>query len=145
MKASVRACGAGVIAVLVCLAATVARAETARSRIEQLAREEQEGVAGLIRFLHRRHATPPVLGSFPSSFTTTNFVSLEHLLPVLEKDLTLRIAQVESWIPQVPDAEARALLQANLEMKHRHLDAVQEMARHEAHLAALAELMGKKG
>jgi hypothetical protein len=65
---------------------TPARAEQERRRIAELAKEEQAAVGRLIRFLHRHHVTPPLLGAFPSSFTTINFVSLEHLLPALQKE-----------------------------------------------------------
>jgi hypothetical protein len=104
-----------------------ARAGKTRDRVEALAHEERDAVGRLIRFLQRHHDTPPVLGSFPTNFTTVNFVSLDHLLPALQKDQEHGIVALGRDIAALPAGEVRTLLSDYLEMKQRHLQALQEV------------------
>ncbi len=71
------------------------QAEPAVQRLVALAREQNAAVGRLVRFLQRHHATPPLLGSFPSEFTAINFVALVHLMPPLQKDEQQGIAELE--------------------------------------------------
>jgi hypothetical protein len=100
-------------------------AEATQRRVAELAREEQEAIGRLIRFLQRHHATPPVLGAFPSSFTTINFISLEHLLPALVKDQQRAVAELQHELGTLPDGEVRHLLWEYLEMKRKHLQVLE--------------------
>ena len=100
-------------------------AEPARDKIAELAREEQEGVGRLIHFLQRHHQTPPLLGAFPSRFTTSNFVSLEHLLPELVRDEQHAAQELERELATLPEGEVRHLLWDYLTMKRRHLQVLQ--------------------
>jgi hypothetical protein len=106
---------------------TPAAAEPARHRLAELAREEQQAVGRLMRFLQRHHVTLPLLGAFPSNFTTINFVSLDHLLPVLVKDERHKIAELERRLASLPESELRRLLWEYLEMKRRHLHVLEEI------------------
>jgi hypothetical protein len=109
-----------------------AKGEPAWHRIETLAREQQEAVGRLIRYLHRHHVTPPLFGAFPSGFTTINFVALEHLLPALQKDQQLSIAALEKALAGLPESAERHLLWDHLQMKRRHLQTLQEIGQAEA-------------
>jgi hypothetical protein len=107
---------------------TPARSEHAHAQVAELAREEQEAIGRLIRFLHRQHVSPPVLGSFPSHFTTINFVALDFLLPALLKEQKFAVADLERVLAALPESETRHLLRGYLEMKRRHLHAFEEMS-----------------
>ena len=111
---------------------TPAPAEGARRRLTALARENQEAVGQLMRFLHRAHVTPPLLGTYPTNFTTINFVSLAHVLPALRKDQERGIAQLERGIAALPESDGRHLLWQYLEMKRRHLRELEAIARDDA-------------
>jgi hypothetical protein len=100
---------------------TPAQAEHRRARIHELAQGEQEAVGRLIRFLHRQHVTPPFLSAFPSNFTTSNFVSLDHVLPALNREQERGIAQLERDVAALPDGEGRQVLLGYLEEKRRRL------------------------
>jgi len=101
--------------------------EHALAQVNTLGREEQEAVARLVRFLHRQHVSPPILGSFPSQFTNINFVSLDHLLPGLLREQQAAVAELEHGLASLPDGEARHVLWEYLEMKRRHLQTLSEM------------------
>jgi hypothetical protein len=107
---------------------TPARSEQAHVRIADMAREEQEAIARLIRFLHHHHVSPPVLGSFPSHFTTINFVALDFLLPALLKEQKFAALDLERALAGLPESETRHLLWGYLEMKRQHLHAFEEMS-----------------
>lgn len=107
---------------------TPARSEQAHVRIAELAREEQEAIGRLIRFLQRHHVSPPVLGAFPSHFTTINFVALDFLLPALLKEQKFAVTDLEHSLAALPESETRHLLWGYLEMKRRHLNAFEEMS-----------------
>lgn len=105
-----------------------ARAEQARYRFEALGREQQAAVGRLVRFLQRHHATPPVLGAFPSVFTTINFVALDHLMAPLQEEEQSAIADLERQLASLPEGDARTLLADYLDMKRRHLQELKAIA-----------------
>jgi hypothetical protein len=87
----------------------------------EMAKEEQDGAAALVRLLLKNRLRPPYLGAYPMSFTTINYMSLEFLLPYLIDFETRRIAELEKDLAAPFDDETRQLLQSLLEMKRRHL------------------------
>ena len=108
------------------------QAEPAVHRLESLAKEQSAAVGRLIRFLQRHHATPPLLGSFPSEFTSANFVALIHLLPALLKEEQEGIAELERSLAVLPHGEVRDLLADYLQTKRRTLDTLNEICRLDA-------------
>src|SRR3954447_19812783 len=54
-----------------------------REQVRKYAGEERDRLDTIARYLLRHHALPAKPGSFPMSFTTLNFVALEHLVPYL--------------------------------------------------------------
>lgn len=97
-------------------------------KVRQLAREERDAVGSLVRFLSRRRHTVPYLGAFPMAFTTMNFVSLDFVLPRLAEDGRRAVADLERDRAALTDAEARAEVDRFLEMKRRHLKALEALA-----------------
>ena len=51
--------------------------------VKAAAREERDEVVRLTRLLQKRHEPLAKTGSYPSHFTTMNFVTLEYLRPKL--------------------------------------------------------------
>src|SRR5439155_21841974 len=91
------------------------------ARLDKLAAEERDAVARLLLFLQRHHAMPAYLGSFPLSFTTVNFVTLEYLRPLLAQHARQEVAHLEEDLRQAIDPAARELRKDLLALKKRHL------------------------
>src|SRR5947209_16586882 len=98
------------------------------ARVQQFVKEERDSVARLVRFLQRRRVTPPYFGAFPMSFTTLNFITLDHLLPLLVRAERKAIAELEHDLAFLTDPEARQLIQDMVEMKRRHEKTLEELA-----------------
>ncbi len=98
------------------------------ARLDQLITEERQGAAALGRLLLRRRHQAPYVGQYPMSFTTINFVSLGHLLPLLIQHQRAAIRQLEQDVAQVTDPEARTQVDALLAMKQRHLTELEKMS-----------------
>ena len=94
-------------------------------RVRELAREERDALAVLTKFLARRRHTVPYLGAFPMAFTTMNFVSLDYLIPRLVEDGRRSVAALERDRAAVTDADARAELDRLIDLKRRHLKALE--------------------
>jgi hypothetical protein len=107
---------------------TKAADEPALAQLRQLAQEERDGVAALSRFLTRRRHTAPYLGPYPMSFTTINFVSLDYLRPRLAEDGRKALAALERDRAALADAEAKAEVDKLIELKRRHLMALEAPA-----------------
>jgi hypothetical protein len=86
-----------------------------------MAKEEQEGAAAIVKWLLKNRARPPYLGAYPMSFTTINYMSLDFLLPYLIDFEKRRCAELEQDLAFISDDEAKHLLHTLLEMKQRHL------------------------
>jgi hypothetical protein len=107
---------------------TTARDSRAADALRKLIAEEAGAVAGLGRFLFRRHMPVVSLGSYPSSFTTMNFVALEYLLPRLIDYERRSIADLERDLVGVRDPEARAEVEKLLAVKRRNLPVLESLA-----------------
>jgi hypothetical protein len=87
----------------------------------EMAREEQDGAAAVVKWLLAHRARPPYLGAYPMNFTTINYMSLDFLLPQLSDFEKRRSAELEKDLAALGDEDARRLVQSLLEMKQRHL------------------------
>jgi len=107
---------------------TLARNNAALTELKRIIDEEREAINGLGTFLVRRHAALPWIGSFPSNFTTINFLSLDYILRRLIDYELPSIQQLEKDITAITDADARAKVQALLDSKRQHLRELELMA-----------------
>ena len=70
----------------------------------------------------------PWLGSYPTSFTTINFLSLTHILPRLVDFEKSSVAELERDLPVIGDAGAKDRLTKLLQMKREHLRELELLA-----------------
>lgn len=103
-------------------------AHTAFSRVVALAHEERDEVARLTRLLQKMHLSPPRTGSYPSHFTTMNFVTLDYLLPKLIAEHERETSQLVAALLVLDDDETRNIVQSYHDMKRRHLDVLKDLA-----------------
>ena len=103
--------------------------DPALTTLLQLAKEEQDVAAAVVRFLLKRRWRPPYLGAYPMEFTTINYVSLDHLLPRLTEFCKRRLQELEEDARLVADTEAEALIHALTATKRRHLDVLSKFKR----------------
>jgi hypothetical protein len=99
---------------------TSAAGESARMDVLRLADEERQALTALGRWMVRRHIQVDAFGSYPSSFTTINFLSLGHLLPRLLHVERSAIAELEADLAKTTDAEARSQIEKLLFVKREH-------------------------
>lgn len=104
------------------------RDESTLARLMGMVAKEQEAVAGLVKWLQRRFIPLPPTHSFPSSFTSLNFVSVEFLVPRLLEQQRENRAALERDRQHIGDADLRAQVQAFIDLKTRHLQALEELA-----------------
>ena len=103
-------------------------ADSAHVAIDQvcaIAREERAEVVRLTRQLQKRHLDLPKMGSFPSQFTTINYVTIDYLLPRLIAEGQRDIAELQGRLHLAVDDEVRGWMQGYLARKERHLQALQ--------------------
>jgi hypothetical protein len=107
---------------------TTPQEQSALGTLRELALEERKAVADLARFLQRRHVSVPYVGSYPSSFTTINYASLDYVLPLLVKSERDALSALERDASQLSDADARALIDRLIEIRRRHLKTLEGLA-----------------
>jgi hypothetical protein len=98
------------------------------SALQQLIAEEREGITALGRFLVRQRIPLPFLSSFPSHFTTINFLALDYILPRLLEYERRAVADLERDLAGMHDPSARAEVEKLLNLKRRHLSQLDEPA-----------------
>ena len=106
---------------------TAAGGEEAVGKLRALIREEMDATADLGRYLFRHHVPPLPSGMYPASFTTLNFVSLQHLLPRLIDYEAKSADRLREVLPTVPDPEAKHLLGSLVALKERHSDELRQL------------------
>ena len=89
--------------------------------MRKLVRREANAISTLGKFLVRQRITPPFYGSYPASFTTSNFIDIAYLLPRLLAAQEHSIAALTAEIVRVPEAEAKKQLEALLDVKRSTL------------------------
>jgi len=106
---------------------TTSEEQDALGIVQELVREELASAALLARYLAKHKAPVPYLGPFPMSFTTINFISLQHLLPMLVDWEKRAAAELEQDLAALPDPEARRLVNDLLAQKRRHLEKLHKL------------------
>lgn len=99
-----------------------------RIALQQLIATERDAVVCLGQFLVRQRVSLPYLPSFPSHFTTLNFLALDFLLPCLIEHERRSIADLERDLAAVKDSAARTEVEKLLALKRRHLPQLEELA-----------------
>ena len=102
-------------------------AHVAIKQVDSIAQEERAEVARLTRLLQKRHLGLAKTGSYPSQFTTINYVTIDYLLPRLVAEGKRDIAELQARLQNAGDEEVRAWIQVYLDMKARHLLALQKL------------------
>jgi hypothetical protein len=61
------------------------------------------------------------------TFTNINYMSLDHLVPLLIENQRQRIAEIEAAVRSMADADSRSQADAYLTINRRHLQKLEEM------------------
>jgi hypothetical protein len=96
--------------------------------IREASQAVSEAVTALGRFLIKQRMTPPMLGAYPTYFTSCNFMAVDWLLPKLissEKEL---LAQVTTDLKGISNAEVRKHLADFAEVKKQALARLEALA-----------------
>lgn len=101
-----------------------AAAEPALSRLREVVRSSGEAVTALGTYLARNRARMPFLGSYPSGFTSWNFIALSYLMPRLVTTEEQLLQALESDVARLPAGEARAEADKLLAVKRQNLAAL---------------------
>jgi hypothetical protein len=95
--------------------------DPALERLRAVVAEQRAAVGDLGRWLARRREPLPYVGSFPTRFTTLNYLALDYILARLVADQRKGVADLERDRLAVAEAEARAELDKLLAVKKRGL------------------------
>jgi hypothetical protein len=82
---------------------------------------EQAAAAALARLLLKHHISLPYVGPYPMNFADVNYVSLDHLVPMLVEHEKRAINHLERDLALLHDASARVEVQKILAIKEKHL------------------------
>jgi hypothetical protein len=102
--------------------------EQALGTLRRLIADEGRAVAGLGQFLVRHRVAPLSSGSYPSSFTTINFLALDYLLPRLADAQRRSLAELERDLAAARDPGARAELEKLAAVKRCNLNELDALA-----------------
>jgi hypothetical protein len=100
----------------------------ALTAIREASSAHAAAVTALGRFLVKRRVTPPMMGAYPSYFSSCNFLAVSWILPRLvesEKDL---LARLEADIKRASNADAKAHLTSFAEAKKAALARLEALA-----------------
>jgi hypothetical protein len=102
--------------------------EDALGRLQKIIRAEGEAIAEVGRFLLKQKANLPYLGSFPASYTTINFLALDHILQRLIDSEKGSIEEMQADLGAIKEPHAHALVEKFLAIKRQHLSDLEGMA-----------------
>jgi hypothetical protein len=102
--------------------------EKSLTTLRHLIAEERQAVTTLGQFLVRQRVPLPYLPSFPSSFTTINFLAFDYVLPRLIDCERRSIAALERDLTTLKDPAAHAEVEKLLALKRRHLPQLEALA-----------------
>ena len=89
------------------------------ARLRELAAAELAVIESLSRWVQKQHEGTSHLGAFPD-FTGLNDTALHYLLPMVVREQTQHLLELERERPAVTDSAAGAFLDQLLELKRRH-------------------------
>jgi hypothetical protein len=98
------------------------------AKLRQIVTEHNREVTALGKLLARHRMAPPSLGSYPTSFTSINFLALSYILERLIVSERASVSLLEKEIARVVDTEARAALDHFLAAKRDHLARLEALA-----------------
>jgi hypothetical protein len=107
---------------------TTADEREALDQLRRLIESEGRMLAALGQFLVRQRYGLPYLGTFPDSFTSMNFISLDHLLPLLVEHQRQGIEDLDRDLRELEYPGAREQAECLLELKRRHLADLEKLA-----------------
>jgi hypothetical protein len=96
-------------------------------RLQSIIATERQALGDLVKLLQREHRALPPLGQYPSSFTTMNFVSLQHVVPLLIKAQRQSVADLENDLPKIHNDNATTTLRHLLDTKKSHLSDLESL------------------
>lgn len=97
-------------------------------RVRAIAASERDATARLTRHLQKKRLPLAPVESYPSHFTTLNFVKLDFILTKVIAEHEKEIAEIGSRLRDAADEEIRTLAEAYLARKRRDLEALREIA-----------------
>jgi hypothetical protein len=107
---------------------TTSRGVPALARLQELVHAHREAAGALGSFLTRKRQPVGYIGSYPTNFTTINFLSLGYLLPRLAADEARGVAQLDHDLAAITDPEAQAQVKKLLAVKRNHQQALELLA-----------------
>jgi hypothetical protein len=102
--------------------------DAALARLRQVVADHKRALVALGRFATRHRVALSYLGSYPSSFTTANFLALDHLLPRLIDSERSSLEQLQAETELAADGEARTVLEQFLAAKRSQLARLELLA-----------------
>ena len=107
--------------------ATVAEQDLA-ANLTRAVKEQQAAVSSLARFLLRQRVSPGPSLSYPSHFTSYNFVALDFLIGKLRHAEERGIIELKADLARISDPSARAEVEKLLAVKEKTLSFLRESA-----------------
>lgn len=104
--------------------------------MRRLVTREANAISTVGKYLVRQRITPPPYGSYPSSFTSCNFIDLAFLLPRLMAAQDLSIVALTADIEHIPEPEAKKQLVALLDVKRSTLAGLAALSSSQSHPAS---------
>ncbi len=108
---------------------SAATSALALQKIGEIAHEERDRIASFLRVLQKQHLRRPALGAYPSHFTTTNFVSIDYLVPRLITEHEREVAELETHLRNFEDEAIRPLAAGYLDLKRAHLQTLKDIVK----------------
>jgi hypothetical protein len=102
--------------------------EPTLTALRALVKTESAAIIALGRYLVRRRVPPAPLSSYPSHFTSYNFIALDYLLRQLVETQRSSITALERDLPKITDADAKEQVAKLLDIKRRHLTQLEALA-----------------
>jgi hypothetical protein len=117
---------------------TTLRDADSLAKLKQIVTANNEAVAMLGRFLTKHRQPLTFLGSYPGSFTTINFISLDHILPKLLESERANVAALDRDLHGLSDKDARPEVEKLLAVKKAQLEKLEFLAGSHAKTPAAA-------
>ena len=105
---------------------TSAAGDDAVVRLRRIVQEDRDAINQLAQFLARHRYPVSGTPSYPASYTAFNFLSLEHMIPLLIADVQGSITYLTDALPQLA-GEGKSLVETMLAGKRKHLTQLQEL------------------